>query len=88
MNTQNSMAVNLIQQRGNRCTATLLSWMEDNIKEDLPDGLWPALRREVMDDINEFKDLAIDVVKSDAAMINEVYMDQVRQIHDWMRRHG
>ena len=88
MNSNNSMAANLVQKRGNRCTATLLSWMEENIKDDLPPELWGPLRRRVMDDINEFKDLAIDVVKSETALVNDVYIQQIAEIHDWMRRRG
>lgn len=85
MNDTNTMAANLIAARGNRCTAAILGWMENHVKDDLTDAQWRAMRQQVMEQINGFKDLAIDVVKSDTAYVNELWMEKLESLHDDLR---
>jgi sugar-specific transcriptional regulator TrmB len=85
MSNENTMAVNLIKQRGNRATASLLTYMENNVQEYIPDEVWNRTRREVLDAINGFKDLAIDVVKSDTAILNEEYLQALTDIKSELR---
>lgn len=85
--TENNTAVaKLVAVRGNRTTAVLLGWMEDNVYEYLPDGVRQELRKTVMDQINGFKDLAIDVVKSDTAYVNEIWVQKLDEIHEAITR--
>lgn len=85
MTSENTMAVNLIKQRGNRATASLLTYMENNVQEFVPDEVWARTRREVLDAINGFKDLAIDVVKSDTSILNEEYLEALTEIKRELR---
>jgi hypothetical protein len=85
MKENNSMAADLVARRGNRCTASTLGWLESNVKPHLSDDLWHRTRRTVLDNINEFKDLAIDVVKSDASMINQEYVEHLEEIKRGLR---
>jgi predicted RND superfamily exporter protein len=85
MSNDHTMAVNLIKQRGNRATASLLTYMENNVQEYIPDEVWNRTRREVLDAINGFKDLAIDVVKSDTAILNEEYLQALTDIKSELR---
>lgn len=76
------MAADLVARRGNRCSAQTLTWLETNVKEYLPDGMWDKVRRQVLNNINEFKDLAIDIVKSDSSIINQewvAHMDEIKR---------
>lgn len=86
MTDNNSMAANLVKRRGNRCTATLLSWMEKHIKHQISEDLWQDMRREVMYQVNDFKDLAIDIVGSETAILNELYVEKVDEIRQELRR--
>ena len=79
-----SMASNLVANRGNRCTATILSFLETNVynQYDIPKGLQRQIRQAVLDSINGYKDLVIDIVKSDDAVMNDLYLDAIVQIRD------
>ena len=79
MTNQNTTVANLVATRGNRCTAAILGWMEDHVYEYLDDDLRHQTRRMVLDQVNGFKDIAIDVVKSDVSMINETWVQELGQ---------
>ena len=86
MSQQNTMAANLIATRGNRTTAVILSWLEENAYQYLPDEVQRETRQMVLDQINTFKDLAIDIVKSDTAYMNEIWVQKLDEIHEAVRR--
>jgi hypothetical protein len=88
MNDSNSMAANLVATRGNRCTASILGYLEDNIYRDVPQittQMQKAIRQVILDQVNTFKDLAIDIVKSDTAMMNQVWVEKLDEIHHELR---
>lgn len=87
MTKQNSMASNLVATRGNRCSAAVLGWIEENIytKYEIDPSDQRKLRQQVLDQINMFKDLSIDIVKSDSAVLNEVYVQKLDDIHEELR---
>lgn len=87
----NGLATNLVANRGNRCTATILGFLEENLYEqyDVPPKVQQQIRRIVLDSINSYKDLAIDVVKSGDSMINDFWLEELQKIHtsvDELRR--
>lgn len=81
----NTMAANLIATRGNRTTAMVLSWLEDNVYEFLEEDLQRTTRKMILDNINGFKDLAMDIVKSDTAYLNTLWMEKLDEIHTAIR---
>ncbi len=85
--TKNSMASNLVATRGNRCSAAILGWIEDNVyKEyDIDPQMRSRLRQHVLDQVNMFKDLSIDIVKSETAVLNEIYIQKLDDIHQELR---
>ena len=83
---RNNFSANLVAARGNRCSASLLSWLEDHVYEHLPDDLQSDLRTEVLDHVNDLKNLAIDIVKSDMSYMNEYYVEGLAQIHNELSR--
>jgi hypothetical protein len=44
-----------------------------------------AIRQVILDQVNTFKDLAIDIVKSDTAMMNQVWVEKLDEIHQELR---
>jgi hypothetical protein len=64
----------------------VLGWLEDNVYEYLPEDLQRSTRQMVLDNINTFKDLAIDVVKSDTAYLNQVWLEKLDEIHNEIRK--
>ncbi len=85
---ENTMAANLVQTRGNRVSATMLSWLEDNVYEFLEEDLQRRTRQMVLDNVNGFKDLTIDIVKSDTAYMNQLWVEKLDEIHKEIRRNG
>ena len=85
---ENTMAANLVQTRGNRVSATMLSWLEDNVYEFLEEDLQRRTRQMVLDNVNGFKDLTIDIVKSDTAYMNQLWVEKLAEIHKEIRRNG
>ena len=83
---ENTMAANLLGRRGNRASAVVLSWLEDNVYEHISEDLQRQTRQVVLDNINGFKDLATDIVKSDTAYMNQVWVEKLDQIHDELRK--
>lgn len=81
-----NMAANLVAIRGNRCTATILSWVEAHLMDTLSEEEWQSLRSVVIDQVNAFKDLSIDIVKSDAAIVNQFWVEKLDDIHNELRR--
>lgn len=86
MSHNNTMAANLIATRGNRATAVILSWLEEHVYDYLPEEVQRETRQMVLDQVNIFKDLAIDVVKSDTAYMNQVWLEKLDQIHEAIRK--
>ena len=80
----NNMAANLVAQRGNRCTATILGYLEEHVYEqhDIPERVQMQVRKVVLDSINQFKDLTIDIVKSGDSMVNDFWLENLDKIHD------
>lgn len=85
---QNSMAANLVATRGNRASAAILGWIEENLyKEyDIDPAMRSRLRQQVLDQVNALKDLSIDIVKSETAVINEVWVEKLDEIHQELRQ--
>lgn len=86
--SENSMASNLVAVRGNRTTATILGWLEQNLYDqyDIPKDMQRRIRSVVLDNINGYKDLVIDIVKSDTAIINDIWVQKLDAIHDEIRK--
>jgi len=82
----NNTAVNLVAKRGNRCSATILTFLEDQAKPRLDPGEWERMRQVILDNVNDFKDLAIDIVRSETDIINDRWLEQITAIHDELRK--
>jgi hypothetical protein len=84
MKQGNSMAANLVAQRGNRCSASILGWLEANLYPANPEistQTQKAIRQTILDNVNSFKDLSIDIVKSETAVMNDVWVQKLDEIH-------
>lgn len=86
--SEKSMATNLVANRGNRCTATILGWLEDNLYEQhqIPKGVQRQIRQIVLDNVNGYKDLVIDIMKSETAVLNDIYVENLIGIREELER--
>jgi hypothetical protein len=85
-NGHNSQVANLVAVRGNRCVATILGGLERRVFDKLDREEQEYVRSLVKDQVNLFKDIAIDVVRSDSAVINEVWAQKLDEILEELRR--
>jgi C4-type Zn-finger protein len=81
------MAANLVATRGNRCSASILGWIEENLyKEfDIDTKMQRRLRQQILDQVNSFKDLSMDIVKSENAVVNEIWVQKLDEIHEQIK---
>jgi len=89
MKGNNSTVANLVATRGNRTSAAILGWLEENLYTEVPQvstEMQKKIRQMILDQVNSFKDLSIDIVKSETAVINQEWVDKLDAIHDELRR--
>lgn len=74
----------LLGKRRDRSIAILLGYKEREVDTYLPPQVRSDLRKNVLDQINDFYDLALDVLNSldsDAVVLNEEYLKRIDEIH-------
>ena len=89
MKGNNSTVANLVATRGNRTSAAILGWLEENLYTEVPQvstEMQKKIRQMILDQVNSLKDLSIDIVKSETAVINQEWVDKLDAIHDELRR--
>ena len=79
---QNDFAKNLVANRSRRTVATILTWMENNVYEYLPDDVQVSARSIILSNVNDLSDLAMDIVKSDTGQINEYWVTELKDLKE------
>jgi len=76
----------LLTKRKNRAIAIILSTKEELCDEFLPDDASLALRKVVLDQLNEFYDMCLDVIgqDDDGFSVNEIWIERLEQIYDYV----
>jgi len=82
---QNDFAKNLVANRARRCSATILTWLENNVYDDIPKEKHAAVRQTILSNVNDLSDIAIDIVKSDTGQINEFWVEELAELKDLIR---
>ena len=70
-----------LAKRRDRVIATLLSFKEDVVDEYLPESVSFALRKEILNQINDLCDLAFDLLSADT-IVNEEFLQRLDDIYD------
>lgn len=79
----------LLTKRKNRAIAIILSTKEELCDEFLPESSSLALRKVVLDQLNEFYDMCLDVVGQDTGdelSVNEIWLERLEQIYDYVAK--
>lgn len=79
----------LIATRGNRCLAAIMGYLEESLYTKYPQITTEEqkrIRSVVVNAVNGFKDLAIDIVKSDQDMINDIWVQKLDKLHEEVRK--
>lgn len=71
--------VELLRRRRDRAIATILGVKEREADQFLPDSVSAKLRKTVLDQVNEFYDMCIDLMNANAAHgdVNVHYLERV-----------
>ena len=83
----------LLAKRRDRSIAILLGYKERECDEFLPSAVRVELRKVVLDQINDFYELCLDLMASvdnDSVTLNELYLDKIDSIYESIAResHG
>lgn len=80
----------VLARRRDRSIAILLGLKEKECDKFLPKDVQSKLRKAVLDQINEFYDLAVDVIRSldnDEVVLNEEYLSRLELKLDRIHAH-
>jgi hypothetical protein len=67
------------KQRRNRAIAAILGYKDRELDQFLPPDISNRFRKEILFQINELSDLALDLIGS--AGVNEVFLDKIDEIY-------
>lgn len=71
--------VGLLERRMKRCIATILSAKERDIDRYIPDDVANAFRKTILDQINEFYCLVVDIYNQN---INQEFLEMLEMVED------
>lgn len=69
----------LLERRLKRCIATILSAKEKDIDRYIPEEVAASFRKTILDQINEFYGLVVDVLNDD---VNQEFLDMLDMLED------
>ncbi len=74
----------LLTRRKNRAAAIILGMKDDECDYYLPEETSKKLRKVVLDQMNDFYDVCVDVIESldGSYIINDLWLEKLDQIHD------
>jgi hypothetical protein len=75
----------ILAKRRDRMIATILGTKEDLFDDQISREDSEEFRKVVLDQINDFFDLVIDMLKAshpDGIVVNEVWLDKIAEIHE------
>lgn len=78
----NSFAHNLVNIRGRRAMATLLTALEKEVKPHLSQQEWENVRSKVLQVLGDFQDFCMDMIKAETGAINEIWAEKIGEIHE------
>lgn len=80
----NTAAQSILDRRKNKAIAIVLGVKEREIDSRLPRELQDKLRKVVLDQFNEYHEIALDVLRSfdtGEVALNEHYLDLITELH-------
>lgn len=75
--------VDFVKKRRDRVLATILSYKETNVDRYLPQAERENLRRVILNNVNDFNDLVLDMLKATAepqVEMNQLYLDAIKSL--------
>lgn len=75
----------MLKRRRDRAIATILGIKERECDPHLPDAARQRLRKVVLDQLNDFYDVVLDVAASldtGEVTLNEMYLDKIDSLHE------
>jgi hypothetical protein len=79
----------ILAKRRDRTIAILLKYKEAEVDAYLPPKTQQALRKQILDQINDFYDLSIDILRSldtGDVVLNEDYLAKLDEMHEMLKK--
>lgn len=79
----------ILAKKRDRAIATILGTKERECDSFLPPDSQRKLRKVVLDQLNDFYDISLDIIKSlnnGQVVINEVYLERVNELHSMVKQ--
>lgn len=83
--------LDLLSRRKDRALAIILRFKELDCDEHLPTQTRNALRKIILDQMNNYHDLAVDLIESassDEFVVNELWLQKIDEIHSVVVQNG
>lgn len=72
----------IVGRQRDRTIASILDFKERACDEFLPEDVSKALRKHILDNINDLTNLCLDLL--DGAILNDDFVDKIEDIHKWV----
>lgn len=80
------VVTDIVARRRDRAIAVLLGIKEREVDQYLPPEVKARLRKAILDQLNDFHGLVVDVLRSltsdETVVLNELYMQKIDELHD------
>lgn len=87
----NQTALSIMERRRNKAIAVILGMKEREVDPHLPNHLREKLRKVVLDQVNDYHELCLDVIRSldtGEVTLNEVYLEMISDLHEAVVTNG
>lgn len=69
-------------RRRNKAISIILRFKEDYIDDQIDEATSDQFRSVVLDQINDFHDVCVDLIGASGGVVNELWVEKLEEIHD------
>jgi hypothetical protein len=69
-------------RRRNKAISIILRYKEDHIDDQIDEDTSDRFRTVVLDQINDFHDVCVDLIGASGGVVNELWVEKLEEIHD------
>lgn len=74
--------VDALGRRRNKAISIILRFKEDEIDPFIDDEVSNQFRKLVLDQLNDFYEVCVDLIGAADGVVNELWLDKLMEIHD------
>lgn len=74
--------IEALGRRRNKAISIILRYKEDHIDSQIDEETSDRFRTVVLDQINDFHDVCVDLFGASGGVVNELWVEKLEEIHD------